>query len=196
MRLVLGITGLLAVVFIAQQAAFFSQPWSRWWMSSTGSTQSVTVSGDFSDAVPPIALEPDAPAAPVTGNRVSDVERFQLIRAAGAPPDVAIVMTALSIAEDGAGDPAIISPPNWNKTVDVGILQVNSAHIGQCGITGIAWLQNAMNNVRAAMCILGPSLNYCAWSTFEERCGTGHTGAYRAFLAGATLIARGVAWQH
>lgn len=179
------------------------QPWAPWWIS--GGKESTTPTGEITIPVnlPPIAdgvggdISLDPPV--LGGGRVSDVERYQLITAAGAPRDVAIVMTALSIAEDGSGNPAAVSAPNVGLaagTRDIGLWQVNSAHIGQCGIQSMEWLFVPINNARAAMCILGPGLNYCAWSTFEERCGVGHIGTYRPYLAGATRIANGENWQH
>jgi hypothetical protein len=147
----------------------------------------------------PVEVAPPVNPPQLAAGAVSDIQRFQLITAAGAPPAVAIVMTALSIAEDGSGNPSIVSPPNMGLaagTVDIGLWQINSAHIGQCGIQSMQWLFDPMNNARAAMCILGPRLNYCAWSTFEASCGPGHTGAYRVFMACATQIAEGGVCQH
>ena len=93
--------------------------------------------------------------------------------------------------------PAAISPPNWNKTFDLGLWQINSSHWGQSAACGSRdELVVPINNARCAMSILGPGLNYCAWSTFEASCGVGHTSAYRAFMAGASQIAQGIAWQH
>ena len=183
MNVMLALLGLVAVLIASPGLAYLTQPWSPWWI---GQRQTGPISV-------PLGPGPNVPVEPPVrhAGAVSDAERFQLIQAAGAPVDVAIIMTALSIAEDGSGDPAIISKPNFNKTVDVGILQVNSAHIGQCGITDIAWLQDPMNNARAAMCILGPGRNYCAWSTYERSCGVGYTGAYAAFLPCARAIAEG-----
>jgi hypothetical protein len=197
-----GAAGAFFGIFLMFWVGFTTQPWSPWWISGGSQDQTVAGGGDISlpsfsvpsgGALPPIS---DAPAPPVTAGHVSDVQRFQLIEAAGASPQVAIVMTALSIAEDGSGDPSIVGPPNRDHSVDNGLWQVNSGHIGQCGITSQQWLFDPMNNARAAMCILGPGLNYCAWSTFEASCGAGHTGAYRAFIAGATFIAQGQTWQH
>lgn len=170
------------LLLLAPLIGFFIQPWAPWWIGQQPIAVNMPLDGG--------QVAPTVPFQPHAGH-ISDVERFQLISAAGAPTSVAITMTALSIAEDGSGDPAIISPPNWNKTVDVGLWQDNSAHIGQCGITGIVWLQDPMNNARAAMCILGPGLNYCAWSTYEMSCGVGHTGSYAAFLPCARAIAEG-----
>ena len=190
-------------IFLMFWVGFTVQPWSPWWISGSGSS-TTTPTGDIALPVDvPFTSDPgtagDIPLAPVTSGRVSDVQRFQLIEAAGASPQVAIVMTALSIAEDSSGDPSIVSAPNVGLaagTVDIGLWQINSAHIGQCGILSKEWLFDPMNNARAAMCILGPSLNYCAWSTFEPSCGPGHIGSYRPFIAGATLIAQGSQWQH
>lgn len=199
------------LLFLVPLIALFAQPWAPFWFGQQGNKIAVTVPVDSNPVGggstigngglivptnPGISLEPPAsPPAQHTG-AVSDAERYQLISAAGASPQVAIIMTALSIAEDGSGNPSIVSAPNVGLaagTVDIGLWQVNSAHVGQCGITSQTWLYDPMNNARAAMCILGPKLNYCAWSTYEASCGPGHNSAYRAFIGCATAIAEGSA---
>jgi len=187
------------LIFLLPLLGLFLQPWAPWWFGKQSGNTAVTVPINTTTSTtdglilpidPGIPLEPPAQHAGI----VSDAERYQFIRTAGAPVDVAIVMTALSIAEDGSGDPRIVSKPNVGLaagTVDIGILQINSAHIGQCGIQSKEWLFDPLNNARAAMCILGPRLNYCAWSTYEVACGPGHTGAYAAFLPCARAIAEG-----
>ena len=188
------------LLFLPALLGLFLQPWAPWWFAQPGNASSVTVPIDATGSVGNgrliLPTDPGIPLAPIAqhAGAVSDAERFELIRAAGALPSVAIIMTALSIAEDGSGDPAIVSKPNVGLaagTVDIGLWQVNSAHIGQCGITSMPWLFEPANNARAAMCILGPSLNYCAWSTYEAACGPGHTGSYAAFLPCARAIAEG-----
>lgn len=194
------------LLFMLPILGLLEQSWAPFWFGKQdGGGVAVTVPIDsnghegFTPAVPSIPLEPPVVTPPVTSGHVSDIQRYQLITAAGAPPPVAIILTAISIAEDGSGNPAAVSAPNVGLaagTVDIGILQINSAHIGQCGIQSKEWLFDPMNNARAAMCILGPKLNYCAWSTYEASCGPGHNSAYRAFVTGATLIAQGQQWQH
>lgn len=189
------------LIFLLPLIGLFAQAWAPFWFGQQGGQVKTTVpieqTNGGSASVPfvmpndpGISLEPPAQHA----GFVSDAERFQLIRAAGAPIDVAIIMTAISIAEDGSGNPAAVSAPNVGLaagTVDIGLWQVNSAHIGQCGITSKEWLFDPMNNARAAMCILGPKLNYCAWSTYQAVCGPGHNGAYAAFLSCARAISEG-----
>jgi Lysozyme like domain len=192
------------LLFLLPLLGLFLQPWAPWWFGKQSNDVAVTVPIDSAGGGASVPFNPStqvvtlpalsdaAPiaAAPIAGH-VSDVQRYQLITAAGAAQAVAIIMTALSIAEDGGGDPSIVSPPNWNKTVDIGLWQVNSSHIGACGIVSQAWLFDPTNNARAAMCILGAQLNYCAWSTYERACGVGYTGAYAAFLPCARAIAEG-----
>ncbi len=190
------VCGILATVFVGDMVGMFVQPWAPWWFGQQGGSTASSIPIDSTGSVPFVPSVPSIPLEPPTthAGNVSDAERFQLISAAGAPPNVAVIMTAISIAEDGSGNPSAVSAPNTGLaagTVDIGIWQVNSAHIGQCGIQSQQWLYDPMNNARAAMCILGAKLNYCAWSTYEASCGPGHNSAYRAFLTCAQAIAGG-----
>jgi hypothetical protein len=164
---------------------WYSQPWAQFWFGQQ-SPQGTVVTQQ-----PGIPIGGGVVSVPViSGNRISDAERFQLIVAAGCVnPCSPVVMTALSIAEDGSGDPTIMSPRNGNGTYDLGLWQINSSHWADWG--GPQALTVPINNARAAMGILGPHLNYCAWSTYEVSCGHGYTGAYRAFLLCAQAIADG-----
>jgi hypothetical protein len=130
--------------------------------------------------------QPDTPIPPFTGplpvfepgpGRVSDVDRYRLAVAAGFVGQEAILAVAISIAENGSGVPDVVSRPNWNNTVDIGLWQINSAHIGSSGIVSKEWLFVPINNARAAFAIRARQ-GWCAWSTYEAACGPGHNGAY------------------
>jgi hypothetical protein len=131
---------------------------------------------------------PDTPITPFTGplpvfepgpGRVSDVDRYRLAVAAGFVGQEAILAVAISIAEDGSGDPRVVSTPNRNHTVDVGLWQVNSIWHAQFG--GMEALFDPMTNARAAFYIRGRQ-GWCAWSTYEASCGSGHNSAYSAYI--------------
>lgn len=132
---------------------------------------------------------PIAGPAPVLGaGFVSDFERFALARAAGWNLQDAVTATAISMAEDGSGDPAALSALNRNNSRDLGLWQVNSAWWPQFG--GQNALVNPLNNARAAFAIYQRQ-GWCAWSTYDERCGPGHIGSYRAYLARARIASGG-----
>lgn len=186
------LAGFVGLWFLSLMVGWFVQPFAPWWFGQqAGSVVTANEPGISDTGIPIGGGVVSVPV--IKGNNVTDAERYQLISAAGAPPQVAVIMTAISIAEDGcAGCTAsTVSKPNRNGTVDIGEWQINSAHIGQCGIPSMQWLFDPVNNSHAAMCILGPHLNYCAWSTYETSCGVGWTGSYRAFLPCAQAIAAG-----
>lgn len=186
MREVLIVLGILGVVFIGDEVGFLVQPWAPWWIGQKNTDVATMPIGGTTD---PVSIAPVAPV--IGGAHVTDEERYALALAVGFTREQAIIATALSIAEDGSGDPSAVSRPNFDHSVDNGLWQINSGHIGQCGITSQQWLFDPMNNARAAFCVAGPHMNWCAWSTYEMSCGVGHNGSYRAFLACAQAIADG-----
>jgi hypothetical protein len=144
----------------------------------------------FVPVLPPIPLG-DGAAAPVpiiAPGAVSDVERYQLALAAGFSAADAITATAISIAEDGSGDPAAMSPRNRNGTFDLGLWQINSSHWPEFG--GPAALAIPANNARAAFAIFARA-GWCSWSTYLTSCGVGYTGAFAAFVGRARAAANG-----
>jgi hypothetical protein len=136
----------------------------------------------FVPVVPPIPL--NGPV--IAPGAVTDVERYQLALAAGFSPVDAITATAISIAEDGSGDPAAMSPKNRNGTFDLGLWQINSSHWPEFG--GQAALVIPANNARAAFAIFARA-GWCSWSTYLASCGVGYTGAFAAFIGRARAAA-------
>ena len=135
------------------------------------------------EAAPPVAAVPFDPAViPVIHGGVTDAFRYQLARAAGWGPAEAITIVAISIAEDGSGDPTALSPKNRDGSFDYGLLQINSSHWNSCG--GQQALSDPFNNFACGHGIY-LSQGWCAWSTYESSCGAGHTGSYRAYLGRA-----------
>lgn len=146
------------------------QPWSPWWFSTV---QVATVQP---------SADPSAPPPQLGGGAVTDAQRYQLARAAGFSPELGILMTAISIAENGSGNPAALSATNRNGTRDLGLWQINTIWWAQFG--GAEALVDPWRNAQAAFYIYGRQ-GPCAWSTYEVSCGPGHTGSYRAFLGRA-----------
>lgn len=164
---------MFGLLFIAAvSVGVHSQPWSPWWFadrSAVGATAALLQGM-------PATIDPDNLNL---GARISDSQRFQLARAAGFTHELAILMTALSIAENGSGDPAAMSGLNENKTRDLGLWQINTIWWAQFG--GQAALTDPWRNAQAAFYIYGRQ-GPCAWSTYEASCGPGHIGSYRAFM--------------
>ncbi len=178
------IVGTLAFLFgPALLLAFFigyvAQAWGPFWIGQQGDTLALGVEGvDIGNL----------PLAPVLGPHpiVSDRDRYQLALAAGFSPDEAITATAISIAEDGGGDPAALSAPNRDGSRDFCLMQVNSGWWPRFG--GMQALADPLTCFRAARTIYGIQ-GWCAWSTYDARCGPGHTGSYGANLSRARSAA-------
>lgn len=176
---VYAVVGLFVVAYLevtAATTAIIAQPWGQFWLAGG------TTTGGTSATIPATVVDLGQPPTPHPGF-VSDVERAQIARAAGFPLTDLVLAVAISFAEDTSGDPAAMSPRNRNGTFDLGLFQINSIHWTNCG--GQAALVVPMVNAVCAVGILGPGRNWCAWSTYEESCGVGHTGSYRAFMARA-----------
>jgi hypothetical protein len=164
------------ILMAAPLIGMMASPWGPFWFGERAAT-TIDVGGQTAAPV-------DVPQ--IAHGFVSDAERYLLARAAGWTFQEAITAVAVSIAEDGSGDPAALSPANTNGTRDLGLWQVNSAWWPQFG--GSAALVDPFTNARAAFVIFGRQ-GWCAWSTFERGCGPGHTGAYVAFLGRARAAA-------
>lgn len=124
----------------------------------------------------------------ITSGAVTDVERFTLAVLAGFSPQDAVVATAISIAEDGSGNPVALSPMNTNRTYDFCLWQVNSSWWPKFG--GQEALANPSICAHAAYVIFTIQ-GWCAWSTYESSCGAGHNSAYRAALGRAAAASKG-----
>jgi len=86
---------------------------------------------------------------------------------------------AVSQAESG-GNPAVISKPNTNGTVDIGLWQINSSHIGQT-IGGIyipdqSFLLDPNNNARVAYAMSKGFTDWHAWCTAWSDSACGYKG--------------------
>lgn len=168
------------LLLIAPIIGLLAQPWSPWYISG-GAMQSPVLIGDG----PQLIFDPGN-LAPIAG-MVTDVQRFQLARQAGWSPTDAITATAISIAENGSGNPAAMSGSNFDGSRDLGMWQINSGWWPQFG--GQQALIDPWRNAQAAFSIYGRQ-GWCAWSTYEASCGPGHTGAYRDFRVRAQAASR------
>jgi len=166
------------VLFMAFLVGLFVQPWAPWWFGQQAQPLGVVPI----DGVLPV--DPDT-MAPITG-MVSDAQRYQLARMAGWSAQDAVLATAISIAEDGSGNPAALSPPNRDGSRDLGLWQINSGWWALFG--GQHALVDPWNNARAAFYIYGRQ-GWCAWSVYLASCGPGHTGTFSAFLQRAQAAA-------
>lgn len=138
--------------------------------------------GDVEASAPQDAVPFDPSTIPVIRGGVSDVFRYQLARAAGWNAADAILAVAISIAEDGSGNPTAQSPKNRNGTIDFCLWQVNSSWWPRFGgQQALADPQHCADAAHTIYTIQG----WCAWSTYESACGEGHTSAYRAYLGRA-----------
>lgn len=155
------------------------QPWGAWYIAGQNMQPPVMIGDPPAMPIDPRDLSP--------GQVVSDAQRFQLARQAGWTLEQAIIAVAISIAENGSGNPATMSGRNSNGTYDLGLWQINSAHWPQYG--GQQALTDPWRNAQAAFSIYGRQ-NWCAWSTYLVSCGPGHTGSYASYLARAQAASR------
>jgi hypothetical protein len=176
---IFGALSLLAgpLLMLAPVFGLLVDPWAPFRLSGRAGETPAT-------AAFPITLDP-GDLSPIHG-RVSDVQRYQLARTVGWDFQGGVIATAISIAENGSGDPAALSGLNRNGSRDLGLWQINSGWWPQFG--GQQALTDSLNNARAAISIYGRQ-GWCAWSTYESSCGAGHTGTYRQFMARAAAAA-------
>lgn len=113
------------------------------------------------------------------------VDRFLVWKEAGGPTNGALgsFAAAVSKAENPAGIASTISKPNRNGSVDIGLWQINSSHVGQTfngpdgkpfKIESQQWLQDPTNNARAAYALSRGGHDWHAWCTAysDNACGT------------------------
>jgi hypothetical protein len=142
---------------------------------------------------PPI-VGPGNPIVPVPPDTtlVTDLQRYLLAIAAGWRDETAIEAVAISIAEDPAGDPAVISP-----TRDLGLWQINELWWPQFG--GRDALSVPQTNANAAFWIYsnartvdGILQHWNSWSTFRRGTHLQYMTRARAAAALAGVPAVGV----
>jgi len=178
---------LLAVVFMAPIMGMHEQAWAPFWFGKHDGTTLPTSVDSLplgAIAIVPVVTGPSAGPQPL----VSDAQRFVLALEAGFSHDEAITATAISIAEDGGGDPCAMSGRNNNGSFDLGLWQINSAHWAEFG--GNAALCVPINNARAAL-VLYRRGGWTQWCTYPGGCG-GLPGApnWASDLARARAVAR------
>jgi hypothetical protein len=172
----------VALLMFAPILGYLSSPLAPFWLKGNNAIPPPVIVEPMAGPPDPRELD-DLPRA----GHVTDVQRYQLARMAGFNSTDAITMTAISIAEDGSGDPAALSALNKNGTRDLGLWQINTIWWVQFG--GASALVDPWRNAQAAYYIKGRQ-GYCAWSTYLASCGPGHSGSFAAFMARAEAAAR------
>lgn len=112
-------------------------------------------------------------------------ERLAMWTQAGGkdPAGLGAFAAAVSKAEDPTGYANTVSAPNRDGSVDVGLWQINSSHVGTTftgadgkpfTISSIAWLQDPVNNAKAAIALSGGGHDWHPWCTAwsDNACGT------------------------
>lgn len=160
---------LIAVPFVLNSTmlGFLTSPWAPWWFSRAARAGG----GEVRDQAPPVPTVQVDPLDLALGHGfVSDAQRYILARAAGFSAGEAIIATAISIAENGRGDPALPSAPNRDRSIDLGLWQINSQHWAAYG--GSQALIDPFNNARAAYSLYR-SGGWTLWCTYPGGCGGG-----------------------
>lgn len=174
------IGGLLVagLMFLAPILGYLSSPWAAFWVSGKNAIP------------PPIVFEVGGSVVtgdiPVGAGPVSDAVRYQLARQAGFTHEDAVLAVAISIAENGTGNPAAQSQQNQDGTYDLGLWQINTRWWAQFG--GRDALVDPWRNAQAAYSIKGRQ-GFCAWFTYDRNCGPNHTSSYRQYLPRAEAAA-------
>ena len=173
---------IVALLILAPLIGLFSQPWAGFWFGQHVTAAPVDVGNiPLGDSLPRQQPAP-GPAPVVPSGFVSDIDRARLAVAAGFTElDIAV---AISLAENGSGDPTALSAPNFDGSRDLGLWQINSGWWPQFG--GQQALTVPINNARAAYAIYQRQ-GWCAWSTYNASCGRGHNGAYIPLLPRARV---------
>lgn len=183
-------TLVLAVVMLVSTStwalAVMAQPGGIYWLAAHAPPEiqakhplvPIRTTGGAAVVTAPDSSVPIVDVGTIGGN-VTDAQRYGLAREAGWSALDAITAVAISIAENGSGNPSLMSAANFDGSRDLGLWQVNSGWWPRFG--GQAALVVPINNARAGLVIYGLQ-GWCAWSTYEASCGKGHNSAYRAFL--------------
>lgn len=177
----IGTVVLLIITAASPMIGMLSSPWAPWRFSAVGGTGGTLAQNDGDIAAVIANVDPGQIGTTV----VSDVGRFQLALGASFSHDEAITATAISITENGSGDPRALSGVNFNGTRDLGLWQINSAWWALFG--GPTNLIVPSVNAQAAHYIYGKQ-GWCAWSTYGP-CPTHPCGppCFRDFLSRAKL---------
>ncbi len=158
----------LVIIFVLSNATSLGMlvdPWAPWRMSGHAG-ESVTLDPSTSTALP--ITVPAEPGDLLPHHTVTDADRYRLALDAGFSPAEAIIATAISIAENGRGDPALPSAPNKDHSIDLGLWQINSSHWAEFG--GAQALIVPINNARAAR-VLYLRGGWNQWCTYPGGCG-------------------------
>lgn len=137
-----------------------------------------------------VVVQPAGPPmqpVPVSG-AVTDLQRFELALNAGWNAADAVIATAISIAENGAGIPTLASPQNKNGSFDYCLWQVNSSWFY---MFPQQWLSDPQNCANAAFYIWQHG-GWNRWCTYPGGCGGGPGAAnWPQALARARAVAGG-----
>jgi murein DD-endopeptidase MepM/ murein hydrolase activator NlpD len=110
---------------------------------------------------------------------VSPADLAKLAMAAGWTGEDLVRAVAISLAEDGAGNPTALSPANNDGSRDFCLWQINSTNWPAFG--GQAALADPQTCANAAH-TLWLHGGWTLWCTYDNGCGYSHVGTYRANL--------------
>lgn len=107
---------------------------------------------------------------------LSDSQLADVVRQAGFPASAQATAIAIALAESGGRTDAV-NRKNSNGSVDYGLFQINSIHKDL--LARGSWT-DPVSNARMAFSVSSGGTNWKPWTVYK-------TGAYRMFLARATL---------
>lgn len=107
---------------------------------------------------------------------LSDSQLANVVRQAGFPDSAQATAIAIALAESGGRTDAV-NRKNSNGSIDYGLFQINSIHKDL--LARGSW-SDPVSNARMAFSVSSGGTNWKPWVVYK-------TGAYRMFLARATL---------
>lgn len=106
---------------------------------------------------------------------LSDAQLWSVIQSQWGTGSDALKAFAIALAESG-GDPAVVSKPNANGTVDYGLMQINSSH--KALLANGNWQDPTSNANMGYQLYVAAGNKFTPWTTYND-------GAYAQHLARA-----------
>ncbi len=156
------------------------------------------------DVVPPLTVPVRVPppmsdtisvpvtiAPPVTAGNLSPTQRYQLALSVGFTRDEAVMALAVSLAENGPGNPNAINQNKPPALPDYGLWQINGIHAAMAG--GVQNLFDPVTNARVTLALSRSGSGWLQWCTVPHGCG-GLPGVpnFASLLAQAQTVSREV----
>jgi hypothetical protein len=124
----------------------------------------------------------------VASGNLSAVQRYQLALSVGFSPAEAVMALAVTLAENGPGNPNAVNQNTPPALPDYGLWQINGTHAAMAG--GVQNLFDPVTNARVSLALSRSGSGWLQWCTVPHGCG-GLPGVpnFASLLAQAQAIA-------